>query len=471
MITSALRRLEPLRTPVLTLRALRAPIDRSTPEGRARERLRRLTLSAGASAAAKLVTIATSLISIPLTLHYLGAEQYGIWLVITSFTVMLSFADMGLGNGILNAVAKAHGLGDRRAIREIVSSGYFMLIGVALVLLAGFAVAYPFVPWFRIFNTATPQGRAAAGPALAVFITCFALTIPGSVVQKVQIGLQQGFVNSAWQALGSLLGLIAVLAVIWLHGSLAALVCALVGAPLIAMALNTASFFRREGADLRPSLRDISPAAIRDTGGVGFLFFMIQLIGSIKYGSDTLVLAQVSGAAAVLQYAVPERLFAIISMIIAMVMAPLWPAYGEAISRGDGAWVRRTFRRSVVTAALAAGGMSTVLVLLGPFLIRHWVGTAVHPSMLLIAGLGAWRIVEACGNATAFYMNGANLMRVQMWIAAATAVAMILLKIGLIHVIGPAGLPWGATVSFIVFSGIPYYVVIRRHFASNTISG
>ena len=428
--------------------------------------MRRVTLSAGASALAKLITIATSLISVPLTLHYLGPERYGIWMVISSFTVMLSFADMGLGNGILNAVARAHGLGDRAAIRGVVSSGYAMLTGIAMLLLAIFAIIYPHVSWYKVFNAVTPEGRAAAGPAVGVFIGCFALSIPGSVVQKVQFGLQQSFMNSMWQALGSLFGLIAVLIAIHFHGSLAILVGALVGAPLIAMALNAASFFLNEGRDLRPAPSLVSRPVMTATIRTGGMFFLLQLIGAVAFGADAMIIAQIAGASTVMQYAVPERMFAIISMVVAMALAPLWPAYGEAIARGDREWVDRTLRRSLVISALASGAMAIVLLLCGPTLIRLWVGHSIHPTWLLLLGLGVWRVVEACGNAIAFYMNGANMMRSQAAIGVVSAAAKVALKIVLVHAWGPAGIPWGGTIAFVVMAGPPYFILIRRQLRS-----
>lgn len=443
-------------------RLLRASADLSTGQARARDRMRRVLLSAVAAAGAKLITIITSLISVPLTLHYLGPELYGIWMVLLSFNVMLAFADMGLGNGILNAVAREHGRGDRVAMRRTVSSGYLMLSGIAILILVGFSCAYSFVPWYKLFNAGSTEARAQAGPALAVFITCFALSIPASVVQKVQIGLQQSFMNSLWQAGGSLLGLVSMLIVIWMQGSLAMLVLALVSAPLVAAVANTTAFFAGAGRDLRPSLYLVSREAMAATGRMGSLFFLLQLIGAMAMGADTIIVAQIAGAATVAQYAVPERMFAIVSMVIAMALAPLWPAYGEAIERGDRDWVRRTLGRSLLVSVVAAGGMSLVLVLLGRPLLHLWVGDAVQPTMLLLLGLGVWRIVEACGNAVAYYLNGANLMRVQVIIGIGSATAKVALKIALVESIGPAGIPWGGAIAFIVTAGIPYLFVIRR---------
>ncbi len=439
------------------------PVDPGTELGRGRERHRRMVLTAGASAGARGVTVTTSLISVPLTLHYLGPEQYGMWMVLSSFTVMLSFADMGLGNGILNAVAREHGRDNRAAIREVISSGYAMLGAVSLLLIAGFAIVYPFVPWYRLFNAASTDARAQAGPALAAFIVCFAIAIPMNVVQKVQIGLQQGFMNSMWQGLSSVMTLVAVLTVIWFRGSLPVLVLALVGAPLVTGLLNTLSFFSRHGRDLAPGRHSITRAAMVTTSRTGGMFFLIQIVGAVAFGADTIIVAQVAGAAVVAQYAVPERLFALVSMIVAMALAPLWPAYGEAIARGDRDWVRRTLNRSLLAAAAVSGGLSLVLVVIGRPLIHLWVGDVVQPTLLLLVGFAVWRVVEACGNAVAYYMNGANLMRVQAMVGAVSAVTKVLLKIALVRVIGPAGIPWGATVAFALTGLLPFLIIVRRH--------
>jgi O-antigen/teichoic acid export membrane protein len=451
---------------------LGSPVDLATQEGRGRERYRRMAMTAVAAAGARIVTIATSLISVPLTLHYLGREQYGIWMVLSSFTVMLSFADMGLGNGVLNAIAREHGRGDRTTMREVVSSGYAMLGIISALILLAFAAVYPFVPWYQLFNVKSLEARAAAGPALAVFSICFALAIPLNIVQKIQIGLQQGFVNSLWQALASLSGLAAVIVVIYIRGSLSLLVLALVGPPLVVSLLNTVSFFAREGRDLRPSPRAVSRAAARVVIGTGGMFFFVQIVGALAFGADTLIVAQLAGADAVAQYAVPERLFALISMVVSIALAPLWPAYGEAIARGDSAWISRTFRRSLLAAAVLSGALSLVLVVLGKPLIHLWVGDVVQPSLFLLVGLGFWRVVESCGNAMAYYMNGANLMWAQATIGFVSALFKIALKVALVGTFGVAGIPWGATVAFVLTCAIPYLFIIRRHIATRVnVSG
>ena len=86
------------------------------------------------------------LIAVPLTLHYLGTERYGMWMTISSIVAMMGFADLGMGLGLMNAISEAHGQEDRLAAERYVSSGFFMLSAVALLILVGFAAAYPVYP-------------------------------------------------------------------------------------------------------------------------------------------------------------------------------------------------------------------------------------------------------------------------------------------------------------------------------------
>src|SRR5208283_4384594 len=75
------------------------PFDTSTEQGRSRERYRRAALTTLTSVLARVITVSTSLITVRLTIRYLGTERYGLWMTITSVVSFLIFADLGIGNG------------------------------------------------------------------------------------------------------------------------------------------------------------------------------------------------------------------------------------------------------------------------------------------------------------------------------------------------------------------------------------
>ena len=352
---------------------LRPPrFNTKAPQDRARERHRLIALSAVTSGVAKVITIATTLISVPLTLHYLGPERYGMWITMSSFLTMLSFADLGIGNGLLNAVAAAYGRDDRQEIRRYVSSAFFVLTIIAAVILVLFAAAYPYISWFKIFNVQSDLARREAGPALAIVVACIALGVPASIVQRVQTGMQLGFMANLWQCFASTLGLIGLIIAIQFEAGLNWLVLAFVGAPLAASFLNSFIFFGRLQPDLAPSLVAVSRDAVTRIVGTGLLFLGLQIAGSIILASDSIFVAQVLGAEAVTQYSVPERMFAFITLISTMTLMPLWPAYGEARARGDHVWVKLTLMRSLF---IGVGFAATDRI---DFAFR---GTVDHPNL------------------------------------------------------------------------------------------
>jgi O-antigen/teichoic acid export membrane protein len=443
---------------LLRLRAF----DTGTDEGRSRERYRRAGLTAAAAVAAKMVGVATAVVTVPLTLNYLGVERYGLWITISSVSLMLGFADLGIGNGVLNTVSDANGQDDRELARRAVSSGFFLLSAICFAIILIFALLYSFVPWARVYNVSSVDAMREAGPATAVFVLVWAINIPLGIVQRVQLGYQKGFVNYAWQAAGSLLGLAGALMVIELELGLPWLVLALVGGPLVSVLLNGVVEFGWVRPWLRPAWRLCTRAVTRRILHLGVLFFVIQLSMTFSYFSDNIVIAQILGSAAVTQYAIPARLFGFIGIILGMVMAPLWPAYGEAVSRGDMPWVRRTLTRSLVLTFVFAAVPALALFVFGGLLIQVWVGDQVDPSVWLLGGLSVWTILSAVGASLAVFLNGASVLRFQTVCAVIMAAGAFALKIVFVDRWGVAGVPWAVAISYTVFIAVPMAIYVPR---------
>jgi len=439
------------------------PFEMETEGGRANERHRRAFLTALASGLSRVISISTGLISVPMTLRYLGTERYGLWMTISAIIAFLAFSDLGINNSLLNGIAKAYGRNDRVLARQYVSSAFFLLTAVALVLGAIFLVAYPWISWASIFRVHSTQAMSESGPAIAVFTGCFLLNIPVGIVTRVQSGYQDGFIANLWIALGSVLSLLLLLLVIHYHGSLALLVLAMAGSPILVLVLNGFVLFGIQRPWLIPSKRYVERGVSKDLMHLGGLFFILQLAGAIAFSSDNLVLARIIGPEAVTSYSVPCRLFSLISMVTMLIIAPLWPAYGEALERQDHRWIRKTLYQTLMISASVSVIMSTALVIWGPRIIHLWVGPGVTPSMLLLVGLGIWGVLLSVSSTLAVFLNGISVVRIQVIIASLGACTNIVLSVYLTHRVGIPGVVYGSILSqgFIVL--LPYYCYMNRY--------
>jgi O-antigen/teichoic acid export membrane protein len=439
------------------------PFDTTTEEGRTQERYRRAALTGLATIIAKALSLLTIIITVPLTLKYLGPERYGLWMTISSVILMLNFADFGIGNGLMNAVSDAYGKNDHHAIKHYVSSAFFILLGLAALFLVIFALLYHFIPWQKVFNVKSPQAVREAGPAMAAFAVCFALNIPLGVIQRVQWGFQEGFINSLWEGLGKVLGLLGVIGVIYLQAGLLWLIFAMNGMQILTLFFNGLLLFGRRRTWLLPRWRYFISESATRVMRIGLLFFTLQIGVALIFWSDNIIVAQVMGSETVAQYDVVRQLFSFPLIFMATLLNPLWPAYSEAIARGDTDWVRKTLYKSLILTLIIVGLPALVLALFGQKIIHVWVGRQIDPSIWLLIGFGIWSILTAAGSAVAMFLNGANIIRFQIIIVILTSISAFLAKIFFGRFIGLPGVVWGSIIAYCLFNLVPYLLFVPKY--------
>ncbi len=441
------------------------PFDEAAPENRSKERYRRIALTTFAAIAARGVGVLTALISVPLTLHYLGAERYGLWMTISSVIAMLGFADLGMGNGLVNAISEASGKNDVKAARMYVSSAFFLLLGIALCLLLVLSGIYWLIPWERVYNLTSPLAIQEAGPATAVFMCSFIVNIPLGVVQRAQMGYQEGFRTNIWTGVGSILGLIGVLVAIYFKAGLPWLVLAMSGGPVLAVLFNWHDFFFRLRRWLHPSWNAFNWIASRKVAGTGFFFLILQVFALLGNSSDNIIIAQVLGASAVAGYAVTQKLFSII-LIVQVFSVPMWPAFGEALARSDYGWARRTLTRALIAGLLISFIFGIPLLFFGKWIIALWAGADMVPSSLLLWGFFIWVFVASYGGILSSFNNHGHLLKKQIIFHGTASVIVIFLKIFLAHVQGLEGVIWGTALGYCFFSLIPLTFLAYRSLAA-----
>lgn len=433
--------------------------DANTPRQR---RLSRLLWNIVSAFAVRGMSILITLVTVPLTLNYLGAERYGIWLTISSLTSLFAFADLGIGNGLLNAISDSYGRDDVDKTRRYVASAFAILTAITLLIGVLFTAVYSFIDWPSLLNVQTPQAAREVGPSVFLFVICFLIGIPLGVIQRVQMGYQEAYINHVWTIIGRIVSLIALLLVISIHGGLELLVLALVGTPLIATILNGVHVFFFRHRTLLPRLTDVDFTYGRRLLKLGFLFFVLQIAGLIAYSSDNLVLVRLLGPEAVATYAVPVQLFNFSALLLSIGLNPLWPAYTEALARGDSQWVKTIFVRSVKISIAIALVVSVLLLLFGYDLLRLWVGTEIVPPLLLMIALAVWQMLTSLNGSFAMLLNGANVIRFQVICSLSMAVANLIFSIFLVQEVGISGVVWGSILAQTIFVLVPTAVYIPR---------
>ncbi len=438
------------------------PFPTDTEAGRAAERMRRVTLAALAALVGKIASAATTILSVPLTIGYLGQERYGVWLTLSSIIAMLTFADLGIGNGLVTKIAEADGRGDRTGIQILTSSAFAMLCVLAVLLSLCLILSGPFVNWAQLLNVRTLAGRAEVPRAILTLGLVTFAAMPISVISRVQNGLQEGFQVALWGVAGTLASLIALVAATRLKLGLVGLILALSGAPVLMTLVNFGWCFAFSHRSLRPRMRLARVAPSMSLLRMGSLFVVLQLAAAFAYLSDNVVVANKMGSETVAQLAVPAKLFALVLLPVTLILNPLCPAYGEAFARGDVAWVRRMLSRSTWAAVVAASILGLLAVAFGSPIIKYWTRGVVEPKMTVLIALAIWTALATWGHSMAAFLNGTGNITGQAIFGVVFAVAAFSLKWTMVTQFGLPGVIWATTISYALLVVGPISILIRR---------
>jgi O-antigen/teichoic acid export membrane protein len=422
---------------------------------------RRALLTAVTSVIARLVALAVALATVRLSISYLGAARYGLWMTITSLTVFLTFSDLGIGNAIINRMSGAFASGEHDTASSEVSSASVVLGGMSILILLISAILLPILPWERIYNV-TGLAANEAGPSTFALFACFALLLPVGLVQKVQLGFQQGAVANLWTIGGSVLALALLVVGMRMKLGLPWLVLAVAGGPVVATALNWIQEFVHSRPWLRPRWRKADFRIGVRLARTGLLFLGLQLASAVAFSSDNIIAAQLLGPVAVAQYSVTQRVFVALPALLSVAAVSLWPAYGEALVYSDRGWIRRTLVRSTLFAVGLTAVGSLVILAASPLVFGFLIGPALVPSLALMIGFSVWAVLYAFGSVVSMLLNAANVIVFQLITASLMAATSIVLKIELGRTFGVAGIIWGTVIAYSLLSVLPILIYLRH---------
>jgi O-antigen/teichoic acid export membrane protein len=136
--------------------------------------------------------------------------------------------------------------------------------------------------------------------------------------------------------------------------------------------------------------------------------------------------------------------------------APLWPAFAEALQRGDREWARNAFRRAMKLFS-GFGLVSAVAMGLGSYwIVDIWVGPDMVPTTLMAAGFAFWVFINNFFAAISSLMASKALVKKLVWLTTFAASISFAVKIVLVKNLGPPGVVWGSVLGYgsICFPGI-----------------
>lgn len=427
-----------------------------------RERGRRLALSVATSIVTKPLAIVISLVTVPLYIRYLGTERFGLYEAVLGLATWLSLSNLGLGLGLTNRLVECHVAEDREKARQYVSTMAVASLAIAIVAATGWTLLSFAIDWGSFFSVTSELARQEAG--VVVLLTGL-LTLLGMAVRltpAIYNAYQESHRNNLWDGVIKAITLAAACAIVATPFGLPGVVVAMLGVPALVGLVNTVYFFGWEKPWLRPALRHFKYAHLRTLVSQSLALLALQASVVLIYQSDKFVIGALLGADAVTPYAVLGRVYLTAYGMYTLVLTPLWPAYGEALQRGDVAWVKRTQILSMLVGMGLSVACGLVLLTTGSTIIAWWTRTDTIEvsSNLIIATAGVF-LLRPWVDSRSIVLNAAGVVRPQVYAFAAYAVAALVLAVVLVPRYGAAGAAWGSFIGGVLTVGWSYPLMLR----------
>lgn len=320
-----------------------------------------------------LVSMACNLAIIPLYLSTLGRSTYGFWVTVSGLVAYLGVLNLGIAQATSNLGAQLVAQAQFEQASRVVSTGVRMFARMASLAVVGAVLVLPFAPSERLFQDSgfdAYEIRKIVLLSAVVFLVELPLKTLGATLRAVgKVATDQAI------GIGTSVSRLSFAAVyLSLTRNLEGLV---LGFGLINLMASVGHWVALRRAypklHVRPSLFD--PTLVPQLRQPGLYFLLLQIAGAVAFSTDALVLSSHLGTQAVSDYSVAQRLTTLTAALSTTFVGSFAPPLLAAYARREQSELVRLFRRARNACLLVGVAATLGLSLLGPFVIRQWVGS------------------------------------------------------------------------------------------------
>jgi O-antigen/teichoic acid export membrane protein len=231
---------------------------------------------------------------------------------------------------------------------------------------------------------------------------------------------------------------------------------------LVSLSVNGANYFcliKWDKPFLMFDIKSISVPAFRSLWSSSVSFFLIEISALLVFQTDRFLILQFSESVEVTKYTLASTIYLTFYSVYFLFLQPLWPAFGEAINRGDIDWTRRVFNRINFLSTIGMILLIAVVLMVGPYLIELWTGRSdVEPDKLLLAILGFYFLIRVFTDVHSIIMFSLDKQRELLWATFSHGFLNLVLGIVLGKEYGVHGIASASLLSFALSSGwwVPY---------------
>lgn len=318
--------------------------------------------------------ILIGLVYVPLLLHYLSVEEYGLYQLIGSLVAYLSVMDFGLSGTITRYYSQRLALDDKKGQENVLAIAMIIYLGIGVLVIIAGIVLYQLLD--TIYGASLSWHEMVSAKAMMVLLIInVALTIPSNVFTSAITSHEQFVFLRLVTIVRSIMNPIIVFAVLQFKAEALSVVQVQVGLNVIVILCNI--WYARHKIQIKIHLHAFDGALIKSMFAFSFFIFLNVIVDQVYWKTGQLILGAVSGTTAVAVFSTAIQF----SMYYMQFSTAINSVYLPRISRiaaisSDMVEINKLFLKVGRLQYVLLGLIITGFIIFGQAFILLWIGDA-----------------------------------------------------------------------------------------------
>lgn len=327
--------------------------------------------------------------SIRLLIDYLGAENYGVWVLVFTLFQLVLLMDFGVQSSLKTKIPVFVHKGDWIGLKAFIGSIYKISFAIAATIFIFFLILTKAVDIKTTFNI---QGLSLNEVSFLLLLNLlfFCFTFIANIHKSLYVAFHKGKYAEQSIALNQSLFLVALSVLIAVlntpFSGYQKLVCISIlngGVSLLVNLYYTFAFFKKE--KLKISILDRSnPSNYSAVFQLGLKFMIIQIGFLYVFASDSYIISYAFNPIEIVPYEVVSKLFQLPYLVLFAALTPFWSLFAKHYLEKNKTKLLVDFKRFNWFFGLVVLGL-LLMTLITPYVIPLWIKETLSiPAYLIL---------------------------------------------------------------------------------------
>ncbi len=408
----------------------------------------------------RILDVIAGLIYLPIILHFLSVEEYGLYQIVASLIAYLAIMDLGLSGTITRYYSQKLALNDEKGKEHVIAISLGIYLVIALLILLVGAGFYGLMNHLY-GNTLSAAEIASAKKMLVILVIDVAVMIPGRIFSSLLTSHERFVFLRSITIIRSLLQ--PVLAALLLSANPAAFSLVIVQVILDFIIIIATMIYSFRSLNLRIRLQKPDPELTKSMLKFSFFLLIYVIVEQIYWGTGKVVLGAVVGTAAVAIFSLAIQINMFARLFASAIISVMLPKVTRiATISSDMCEINQIFRKVGRAQYFVIGLMVTGFILFGKGFIQLWVGAEFQDAYVMTLIIMIPYAIDLTINIGTTILQAKNLHSRQSVILSISACLTIILSIPLSRLYGGIGAAVALGFSFFAGNGVASLVYYAK---------